>query len=400
MEGIFGQNTAVSILNRLSQDEFQGRTLIFYGPRGVGKWTAATEFSRMLLNCNPFLSTGFLCYRNDDFSLKTRFFLKQIANETMIPKIERYLFTLLGRISMAVNLNESAGKKSNIQELRIELEELLLSGKWIAALRSDKETLGSALIETSDELTKKQKIPIDFVRSLIDFHSQKSDVKYRIGLMGDFENATVEAQNSALKLLEEPPMRSFLILTTSRIESILPTILSRSVQIKFNSLSDAAFREIAGGNQSGYSNTIDWMEDGIYSYSTQKKESVIRFFRQIAPKIQLDNEINEFIETITDESANKLSLKFLEELLEAFRQTHLIRHSLLRGIPQDKSVDEDYLQLFLDCARNTNTAELSELHAMIAELIPRIRYGNVRDKSVFPAALIETARWYQKRSKV
>ncbi len=43
----------------------------------------------------------------------------------------------------------------------------------------------------------------------------------------DAQVATIEAQNALLKLLEEPPLHTYLILTASAINPFLPTILSR-----------------------------------------------------------------------------------------------------------------------------------------------------------------------------
>ena len=43
---------------------------------------------------------------------------------------------------------------------------------------------------------------------------------------------TVEAANALLKFLEEPPSGVHAILTTTRREKVLPTILSRVVSLK------------------------------------------------------------------------------------------------------------------------------------------------------------------------
>ena len=45
-----------------------------------------------------------------------------------------------------------------------------------------------------------------------------------------------QGANSLLKILEEPPCDSILLLTTSKINSLLPTIIGRCQKIKFNNL--------------------------------------------------------------------------------------------------------------------------------------------------------------------
>jgi len=46
-------------------------------------------------------------------------------------------------------------------------------------------------------------------------------------LLEDSQKLTLEAQNNLLKVLEEPPARSLLILTADKAESLLATVLSR-----------------------------------------------------------------------------------------------------------------------------------------------------------------------------
>ena len=53
-------------------------------------------------------------------------------------------------------------------------------------------------------------------------------------LIENFENMSRSASNSILKILEEPPLDTILILTTTKLLSILPTIRSRCVKIRIN----------------------------------------------------------------------------------------------------------------------------------------------------------------------
>lgn len=52
---------------------------------------------------------------------------------------------------------------------------------------------------------------------------------YKIYLINEGEKMTVQAQNALLKTLEEPPEYGVIIILTSSVESLLPTILSRCV---------------------------------------------------------------------------------------------------------------------------------------------------------------------------
>jgi DNA polymerase-3 subunit delta' len=50
---------------------------------------------------------------------------------------------------------------------------------------------------------------------------------YRVCVISQFDMATLSAANCLLKTLEEPPERVILLLTAARLESLLPTIISR-----------------------------------------------------------------------------------------------------------------------------------------------------------------------------
>jgi len=80
-------------------------------------------------------------------------------------------------------------------------------------------------------------IGIDAIREIKHFLWQKPTVSSRRTLIiDDAELMTAEAQNALLKVTEEPPASSLLILVAADIESILPTILSRLPKIYFGAV--------------------------------------------------------------------------------------------------------------------------------------------------------------------
>lgn len=58
------------------------------------------------------------------------------------------------------------------------------------------------------------------------------------GCIHNAQKLTVESQNAMLKLLEEPPPSSLVILTASTSESLLPTVVSRCHHIRLSSSSE------------------------------------------------------------------------------------------------------------------------------------------------------------------
>ena len=74
-------------------------------------------------------------------------------------------------------------------------------------------------------------ISIESVRNLKHFFELSSHVigGNKVILINNAESLTLNAANALLKILEEPPENSYLILTTDNISSLLPTIVSRCV---------------------------------------------------------------------------------------------------------------------------------------------------------------------------
>jgi DNA polymerase-3 subunit delta' len=64
---------------------------------------------------------------------------------------------------------------------------------------------------------------------------------YRIALLPDFQQTTIQAMNALLKTLEEPADKVVLLLTADALENLLPTIVSRCEVIRLRpaSLNDA-----------------------------------------------------------------------------------------------------------------------------------------------------------------
>jgi DNA polymerase-3 subunit delta' len=60
------------------------------------------------------------------------------------------------------------------------------------------------------------------------------EAEYRIAMISDAHLLNPEAGNALLKMLEEPPDRTILILTATATTDMLPTIVSRCRRIRFN----------------------------------------------------------------------------------------------------------------------------------------------------------------------
>jgi len=70
---------------------------------------------------------------------------------------------------------------------------------------------------------------------------------YKFGVIVDAERMNAQAQNAFLKTLEEPPARTLLLLLTAHPGQLLPTILSRVIQIPL--LPPVGLRQFSGHEQ-------------------------------------------------------------------------------------------------------------------------------------------------------
>lgn len=84
------------------------------------------------------------------------------------------------------------------------------------------------------EPNDKGKITVDMIReSTAVLHIRPLEGPFKIMIIRDADWMNHQAQNALLKTLEEPPGSSRLVLTTSRPQTFLPTILSRCQRIDF-----------------------------------------------------------------------------------------------------------------------------------------------------------------------
>ena len=65
----------------------------------------------------------------------------------------------------------------------------------------------------------------------------------KIYIINECEKMTVQAQNALLKTLEEPPAYGVILLLTTNVEALLPTILSRCVVLHMRPVEDRKIEE-------------------------------------------------------------------------------------------------------------------------------------------------------------
>lgn len=110
-------------------------------------------------------------------------------------------------------------------------------GKFTLASKIAARLLNSDKLEAHSDIlfvdSKNGSISIDTIRSVKKFFSLTPAGSYKIAIVDNVHQLTREASNAFLKVLEEPQGRSLIILITDLPETLLPTIISRTVHLKF-----------------------------------------------------------------------------------------------------------------------------------------------------------------------
>jgi len=92
--------------------------------------------------------------------------------------------------------------------------------------------------------SQEKSISIEQIRQLINFFSLKPILaSLKIAIIDEAEKLTVEAQNSLLKILEEPYFNDLIILITAYPQKLLPTIKSRLLNLRFIRAKNEEIRE-------------------------------------------------------------------------------------------------------------------------------------------------------------
>jgi len=108
----------------------------------------------------------------------------------------------------------------------------------------DMKVIDLAFMKFLDPDTAGNSIGIDAAREIKQFLYQRPNVSDRRTLIiDDAAVMTNEAQNAILKITEEPPSSSLIILISSDAEGLLPTILSRLQKIAFGIVSSSEIAE-------------------------------------------------------------------------------------------------------------------------------------------------------------
>ncbi|MDR2864917.1 MAG: DNA polymerase III [Spirochaetaceae bacterium] len=261
-ENIIGQPVIKTLKNDLAANTLPP-SILFAGEIAGAKASSALELARVLsctasdtIDIKKTALWGCSCpscehHRHlshpDLICIGPRVFQAEInAGKTLFlrdpDKIERKMFfqravrKLLLRFSPVIWEGESKISKLNktLEDIEDNMEALVQGGKKEEAKR---EKILNAIVENAQKLELEgitETIPVSHIRNASYWLRTTPNGRRKILIIENAEKMNDSARNSLLKILEEPPESAAIILTSSKPDSLLPTILSRLRNYSFS----------------------------------------------------------------------------------------------------------------------------------------------------------------------
>ena len=220
--------------------------------------------------------------------------------------------------------------------------------------------------------------------------------QYKVALVTDVEHMNETAANAFLKLLEEPPPQTVFLLTTSRPEQLLPTIVSRCQRLRFDPLLPESIETALverEDKEPGAAAMLSRMADGSYSHALDlaqnealmtSRELVLDYFR--AAYTQKVESLTGCVREISGQgreqvkSVLRLMLRWVRDLL------------LYRSMGEDAPlVNVDQKEAVARFCNNLPDADLEGMVTLVEEAI-HLTERNVRRALVLTALAQALAR--------
>lgn len=228
-------------------------------------------------------------------------------------------------------------------------------------------------------IPRAQQIKISSVREVRrDISMSATEPGWRVVIVSEAHQMGTEAANAFLKTLEEPAAQTMLILTSSARERLLPTILSRCQEVRFESLNEAEIADalvarhgtdrtsaallakLAGGS---FSRAVEMMSGDL----AQLRFDVIAFLRAALKRSPIA--VHAEVERLTA-SADRVRLEQTLALLQLWLRDAL---AIRVGASEDFVVNGDQIEDLQSFNRKFVDAPIPQLVSIVEQSIRAIR---------------------------
>lgn len=188
-DNVIGQDKIQKHLTELVERQTLPHSLLFYGESGLGKLDMAFGLASLLLGRRVFKGPGGSQY--------------------------------LEEVKAARLANGESEKKIESEGLPIYMDKG--DAFWIRPMKTT--------------------LKVEQWYTLLQEHLSVAGLGNRVVIVEDFHVANAIMANAMLKTIEEPPEHVYFIIITDKINTVLPTIISRCMGVSFQPVSDESIRE-------------------------------------------------------------------------------------------------------------------------------------------------------------
>jgi uncharacterized Fe-S cluster-containing radical SAM superfamily protein len=338
--------------------EHKSGAFIFNGPKGVLKLFTSELVNNLVFkdyeSFIPFNHPDVYAYGVYDYNLYYRFFINNVTNANKFVEFFLRFFSFVSSLRTEVELSEDA----------------------ILFLREFKRTksLNTSRVEKF----------LEGLEDVIEKVSKIRSVGGKVVIISGFENATTEAQNSFLKVLEELPNNTFVVLITNELDRVLPTIRSRSFIVNFMYLKGVDIKGIFGDtfnvDEYRYYSIYNLVVDGVYDVRSRLKKLVSKGF--------FSSDTSSIVEVANEFSEDEILTKLFFDLSSEVLNTLLLIRGKIAGL--DVEFPNEFLSLVdREKLKKYNIAKLTKLQKLLDESYYNVYVYNIDPRIVISNFLLE-----------
>jgi DNA polymerase-3 subunit delta' len=367
---IIGQSKVIENLKSIYKNNKLAHAFIFYGNDGVGKDAVAIEFAK-LLNCQNIINGDEACGVCESCKKITSFSSEYFHFICTLP----------------------AGKSDSLDSDPLEKLTAADFDAYLAQLSIKAENPYHHI-----DLPNANNIRINSIRNLINKIYLSGGRNYKkVFLISEADKMKQEASNALLKILEEPPKNSVIILTTSKINTLPPTIIGRCQKIYFEPLMEEQIIEKLmtlnkrNGNFEHYSNAeielASKLSGGSYSRTVELLDLGVIELRDLAVNFLVSilkddhYEVASIVRSISSKS-DKARAKYFLFILNGWFKDLLHFNNFPSEIISEKISNNDVSERLSNFSKNFPETDIFEV-IMALEEAEKLIVQNVHPPLIF-----------------
>ncbi len=300
---IIEQEKVKNILKNIYLSNKISHAFIFHGNNGVGKDAAAIEFAK-LLNCENAMPDGRQVSNKQEPCDNCKS-CKQIS-ALISPNVKFITALPTGKKETDSTQNPLESlKNEDFESYRNEIEKKAKDHYY------------------NIQISNANNIRISSIRQIRnDVYLTGEEGKKKVFIISRCEQMNLQSANALLKILEEPPKDTILILTTSKPNSLLPTIIGRCQKIKFDSISTEGIKKYITQSRNDLKEeqaeffsrladgSISKAKEILNSYFLELRETVLELLRAVVMNktLKLGREIDSIIKSRNKEKVKQALL--------------------------------------------------------------------------------------------